>query len=69
MYCEANAMVEDYQQALSVASLGSTRDVQSLYPQLGLKSSPQVSALFRNSSFAVLFPFTICCLHFRFYLF
>lgn len=42
VYCEANAMVEDYQQALSVASLGSTRDVQSLYPQLGLKSSPQV---------------------------
>ncbi|KAL1814901.1 hypothetical protein ACET3Z_017475 [Daucus carota] len=42
VYCEANAMVEDYQQALSVAGLGSTRDVQSLYPQLGLKSSPQV---------------------------
>ncbi|WOG82292.1 hypothetical protein DCAR_0101455 [Daucus carota subsp. sativus] len=42
VYCEANAMVEDYQQALSVASLGSTRDIQSLYPQLGLKSSPQV---------------------------
>nr|XP_017249328.1 PREDICTED: AUGMIN subunit 4-like isoform X1 [Daucus carota subsp. sativus]XP_017249329.1 PREDICTED: AUGMIN subunit 4-like isoform X2 [Daucus carota subsp. sativus] len=42
VYCETNAMVEDYQQALSVASLGSTRDVQSLYPQLGLKSSPQV---------------------------
>lgn len=42
IYCEANAMVEDYQQALSVASLGNTRDVQSLYPQLGLKSSPQV---------------------------
>ncbi|KAK1391849.1 AUGMIN subunit 4 [Heracleum sosnowskyi] len=42
VYCEANAMVEDYQQALSVASLGNTRDVQSLYPQLGLKSSPQV---------------------------
>ncbi|KAL8127308.1 AUGMIN subunit 4 [Apium graveolens] len=42
VYCEANAMVEDYQQALSVASLGSTRDVQSLYPQLGLKNSPQV---------------------------
>lgn len=42
VYCEANAMVEDYQQALSVASLGTTRDVHTLYPQLGLKSSPQV---------------------------
>ena len=29
-------MVEEYQQALSV------RDVQGLYPQLGLKNPPQV---------------------------
>ncbi|PIA57877.1 hypothetical protein AQUCO_00500058v1 [Aquilegia coerulea] len=42
IYSEAMAMVEEYQQAVSVASLGRIRDVQSLYPQLGLKSSPQV---------------------------
>ncbi|XP_057521710.1 AUGMIN subunit 4 [Amaranthus tricolor] len=36
IYCEAIAMVEEYQQALSV------RDVQGLYPQLGLKNPPQV---------------------------
>ncbi|KNA22648.1 hypothetical protein SOVF_032370 [Spinacia oleracea] len=38
IYCEAIAMVEEYQQALSVAN----RDVQGLYPQLGSKNSPQV---------------------------
>ncbi|XP_010545512.1 PREDICTED: AUGMIN subunit 4 [Tarenaya hassleriana] len=42
IYCEAIAMVEEYQQAVSVASLGGIRDVQGLYPQLGLKNSPQV---------------------------
>ncbi|GLU23666.1 hypothetical protein SLE2022_396550 [Rubroshorea leprosula] len=42
IYCEAIAMVEDYQQAVSVANLGGIRDVQGLYPQLGLKNSPQV---------------------------
>uniref|UniRef100_A0A7C8ZWM4 AUGMIN subunit 4 n=1 Tax=Opuntia streptacantha TaxID=393608 RepID=A0A7C8ZWM4_OPUST len=42
IYCEATAMVEEYQQALSVANLGGIRDVQGLYPQLGLKNSPQV---------------------------
>lgn len=41
-YCEAIAMVEEYQQAVSVANLGGIRDVQGLYPQLGLKNSPQV---------------------------
>lgn len=35
-------MVEEYQQAVSVANLGGTRDLQGLYPQLGLKNSPQV---------------------------
>lgn len=35
-------MVEEYQQAVSVANLGGTRDVQGLYLQLGLKNSPQV---------------------------
>lgn len=35
-------MVEEYQQAVSVANLGGIRDVQGLYPQLGLKNSPQV---------------------------
>ncbi|ERN19654.1 hypothetical protein AMTRI_Chr02g214960 [Amborella trichopoda] len=42
VYCEAVAMVEEYQQAVSVANVGGIRDLQSLYPQLGLKSSPQV---------------------------
>lgn len=42
IYCEANAMVEEYQQAVSVANLGGIRDVQGLYPQLGLKNPPQV---------------------------
>lgn len=42
IYCEAIAMVEGYQQAVSVANLGGIRDVQGLSSQLGLKSSPQV---------------------------
>ncbi|KAL8462534.1 hypothetical protein ACS0TY_032733 [Phlomoides rotata] len=42
VYIEAIAMVEEYQQAVSVANLGGIRDVQGLYPQLGLRSSPQV---------------------------
>jgi HAUS augmin-like complex subunit 4 len=42
IYCEAIAMVEDYQQAVSVANLGGIRDVHGLYPQLCLKNSPQV---------------------------
>ncbi|XP_057960639.1 AUGMIN subunit 4-like [Malania oleifera] len=42
IYCEAVGMVEEYQQAVSVANLGGIRDVQVLYPQLGLKNFPQV---------------------------
>ncbi|KAK4439792.1 AUGMIN subunit [Sesamum alatum] len=42
VYIEAIAMVEEYQQAVSVANLGGIRDVQGLYPQLGLRNSPQV---------------------------
>ncbi|XP_042520957.1 AUGMIN subunit 4 [Macadamia integrifolia] len=42
IYGEAMAMVEEYQQGISVANLGGIRDIQGLYPQLGLKSSPQV---------------------------
>lgn len=42
VYIEAIAMVEEYQQAVSVVNLGGIRDIQGLYPQLGLKSSPQV---------------------------
>ncbi|XP_065635913.1 AUGMIN subunit 4 [Quercus suber] len=42
IYCEAMAMVEEYQQAVSVGNLGGIRDVQGLYPQLGLINSPQV---------------------------
>ncbi|KHG12190.1 Paternally-expressed gene 3 protein [Gossypium arboreum] len=41
IYCEAIAMVEEYQQAVSVANLGGIRDIQGFYPQLGLKNSPQ----------------------------
>ncbi|EYU27337.1 hypothetical protein ABFS82_13G168600 [Erythranthe guttata] len=42
VYIEAVAMVEEYQQAVSVASLGGIRDLQGLYPQLGLRNIPQV---------------------------
>ncbi|KAK9155729.1 hypothetical protein Sjap_003209 [Stephania japonica] len=42
IYSEAMGMVEEFQQAILLAKLGGIRDVQSLYPQLGLKSSPQV---------------------------
>ncbi|CAI9088392.1 OLC1v1022701C1 [Oldenlandia corymbosa var. corymbosa] len=42
IYIEAIAMVEEYQQAVSVANFGGIRDIQSLYPQLGLKNPPQV---------------------------
>ncbi|KAE8732440.1 putative aconitase [Hibiscus syriacus] len=42
IYCEAIAMVEEYQQAVSVGNLGGVRDLQGLYPQIGLKNSPQV---------------------------
>lgn len=42
IYIEAIAMVEEYQQAVSVANLGGIRDIGGLYPQLGLKSLPQV---------------------------
>ncbi|KAB1215197.1 hypothetical protein CJ030_MR4G025835 [Morella rubra] len=39
IYCEATAMVEEYQQAISMANL---RDAPGLYTQLGLNNSPQV---------------------------
>ncbi|RID62598.1 hypothetical protein BRARA_E01661 [Brassica rapa] len=42
IYCEAVAMVEEYQQALSLPNHVGTRDVHGLFPQLGLKISPQV---------------------------
>ncbi|XP_054819908.1 AUGMIN subunit 4 [Prosopis cineraria] len=42
IYSEAIAMVEEYQQAISVVNLGGVRDTSGLYPQLGLKNSPQV---------------------------
>ncbi|KAI3804758.1 hypothetical protein L1987_26554 [Smallanthus sonchifolius] len=42
VYCEAIGMVEDYQQAVSVANLGGIRDTQGLHSNLGLKNSPQV---------------------------
>ncbi|XP_040966956.1 AUGMIN subunit 4-like [Gossypium hirsutum] len=41
IYCEAIAMVEEYQQAVSVANLGGIRDIQGFYPQLELKNAPQ----------------------------
>uniref|UniRef100_A0A251V8E8 HAUS augmin-like complex subunit 4 n=1 Tax=Helianthus annuus TaxID=4232 RepID=A0A251V8E8_HELAN len=42
IYCEAIGMVEDYQQAVSVANIGGIRDTQGLHSNLGLKNSPQV---------------------------
>ncbi|KAI3708521.1 hypothetical protein L2E82_37722 [Cichorium intybus] len=42
IYCEAIGMVEDYQQAVSVANLGGIRDTQGSHTNLGLKNSPQV---------------------------
>ncbi|TXG67593.1 hypothetical protein EZV62_008868 [Acer yangbiense] len=41
IYSEAIAMVEGYQQAVSIANLGGIRDIQGLFSQLGLKNSPQ----------------------------
>jgi hypothetical protein len=42
VYSEAVALVEEYQQALSVASMGGVRDLMSVFAQLDLRSSPQV---------------------------
>ncbi|RDY04432.1 AUGMIN subunit 4 [Mucuna pruriens] len=42
IYSEAIAMVEEYQQAISVSNLGGIRDTGTLYPQLGLRNAPQV---------------------------
>ncbi|KAL1370866.1 hypothetical protein HN51_001050 [Arachis hypogaea] len=42
IYSEAIAVVEEYQQAISMSSLGGLRDTGGLYPQLGLRNSPQV---------------------------
>jgi HAUS augmin-like complex subunit 4 len=36
------AMVEDFQHAISVAASGGMRDLQTLFSQLGLRSSPKV---------------------------
>ncbi|KAL6570824.1 AUGMIN subunit 4 [Orobanche gracilis] len=42
VYIEINAMIEEYQQAISVANFGGIPDVQGLYPKLGLKISAEV---------------------------
>ncbi|KAK9074217.1 hypothetical protein SSX86_006814 [Deinandra increscens subsp. villosa] len=42
IYCEAIGMVEDYQQAVSVANLGGIRDKPGQHSNLGLMNSPQV---------------------------
>lgn len=42
VYSEASALVEDYQQALSVANVGGIRDLNAVFTQMGLRSSPQV---------------------------
>jgi HAUS augmin-like complex subunit 4 len=42
IYSEAIAMVEEYHQAISVSSIGGIRDTGGLYPQFGLRNSPQV---------------------------
>ncbi|EFJ09056.1 hypothetical protein SELMODRAFT_235871 [Selaginella moellendorffii] len=41
-YSEAVTLVEEFQQAISVANAGGIRDVQALFLQLGLRSTPQV---------------------------
>jgi len=42
VYSEGVALVEEYQHALSVANVGGIRDLNSVFDQLGLRSSPQV---------------------------
>ncbi|KAH9535570.1 hypothetical protein CY35_17G060900 [Sphagnum magellanicum] len=41
VYSEAVALVEEYQQAQSVASMGGVRDLMSVFAQLDLRSTPQ----------------------------
>ncbi|KAH0850706.1 hypothetical protein HID58_095309 [Brassica napus] len=41
IYCEAVAMVEEYQQALSLPNHVGTRDVQGLFPQVGVAEAAQ----------------------------
>lgn len=42
IYCEAMAIVEDFQHAVSVASSGGMRDIQTLFNQLSLRSTTEV---------------------------
>ncbi|KAH7301657.1 hypothetical protein KP509_23G036700 [Ceratopteris richardii] len=42
IYCEAMAIVEDYQHAVSVANTGGMRDVHTLFSQLSLRSTTEV---------------------------
>ncbi|KAL6529460.1 AUGMIN subunit 4 [Orobanche gracilis] len=42
VYIEMMAMIEEYQQAISVANFGGIPDVQGLYSKLGLKNSAEV---------------------------
>lgn len=42
VYGEAVALVEEYQHAVSVANVGGIRDFNTVFDQLGLRSSPQV---------------------------
>lgn len=42
IYSEAIAMVEEYHHAISGSSIGGIRDTGGLYPQFGLRNSPQV---------------------------
>ncbi|KAK4794895.1 hypothetical protein SAY86_012889 [Trapa natans] len=48
IYCEAIAMVEEYQQAQSVTTVGAIRDPQGIYMQSGLKSHPQVHEILEH---------------------
>lgn len=50
MYSEAVALVEEYQQAQSVASMGGVRDLMSVFAQLDLRSTPQVPLSNSSSS-------------------
>jgi hypothetical protein len=61
-------MVEEYHQAISVSSIGGIRDTGGLYPQFGLRNSPQVlifEILYLESLFDLetnMRPLRECCL-------
>lgn len=62
MYGEAVALVEEYQHALSIANVGGIRDLNTVFDQLGLRSSPQVVANCIFSAFPPYMPSMRKCL-------